>query len=670
MNATTSSRRIAIGAALIFVAVSVTLFFAGLHEHSPYILTFVSFPYGYGLFGYTFVAGSQPLFAENTYFLDQVVMFSGAGSRLSMYFTSIRPLYAFLASLLAPLTGVLASLQLLNYLSWALAAYVAWRYTLRLFADRWAAALAVVLVAFGIGFVIHVHDYSPHIFPFAMYYAGTLVVYESGVWSSRRPWRTHLMIGAFLAIASLAYSTGIVLAAAYAAVAIRRNAWRHVAAAVAIGISSQYVWTAALNVFNSLASGHWAWINVPQAEQALMRQSVAIWVAALPDLPAFGRMLVDSVLQFGGLECPLLIAVAAGCWIAQDLSREQRWFDLCFAAMPIAVALVYVHVVITRGYLSYGMSLWIYSTLAGSFAVWLRTTGVRRVAAVLAVTIVIVAQAGWSTSHLRGYLIPIKMFHGFGTVTWLKPHFDQWQMPAAQSLTDGEATPVLFGGAATITEAGAVTAIPNPAPSYTWRFGLVARAVIVIYLAAMALAWLGRRRLVAVAVGAGVIWVSPVLAAKISPLRPTPIYSTFDSESIRAGDTWTYSIDVGPAFLEAARRALAKATMVDFMVAGLRPPLVVRVKAGGEVIASAVDGRQVLRSALSAGQVLGLLDQSKRLEVEIAADHQARIFGWQRPDLPGRNLHAQYADLSAITALPAFEMRFLNSRGAPELIGF
>lgn len=670
MNTTTNSRGIAIGAALTFAVVSATLFFAGRNEHSPYILTFVSFPYGYGLFGYTFVAGSQPMFAENTYFADQVVMFSGAGSRLTMYFTSIRPLYAFVASVVAPLTGVLASLQLVNYLSWALAAYAAWRYTLRLFADQWAAALAVALVAFGIGFVVHVHDYSPHIFPFAIYFVGTVVVYESGVWNSRRPWRTHLVIGVFLAIASLAYSTGIVLAAAYVAVAIRRNAWRHVAAALAIGISSQYVWTAALNVMNSLASGHWSWINVPQAEQALMRQSMAIWAATLPHPLAFGRMLGDSLLQFGGLECPLLLGGAAACWIIQDRSREQRWFDVCFTLMPIAVALVYVHVVITRGYLSYGMSLWIYSTLAGSLAAWVRAPQARRVAGAVALTVVIATQAAWSTSHLRGYLIPIKMFHGFGSVVWLKPHFDQWQMPAAQSLTDGEPTPVLFGGTATIAEAGAVTARPTPVPSYTWRFGLVARVVIVTYLAAMALVWFGRRRLVAISIAAGVLWAWPVLAAKISPLRPTAIYSTFDSESIRAGDTWTYSVAVGPGFLEAARRALPRATTVDFMVAGLQPPLVVRVKAGGEVIASAVDGRQVLRSALSASQVYALLDQSKRLEVEIASDHQARIFGWQRPQLPGRELRARQADLFATTAVPAFEMRFLNARGASELIGF
>lgn len=664
-----SFRPLAVIAGAIFFVVSAALFMASPNERSPYILTFVSYPFGYGLFGYTFIAGSQPMMAENSFYIDQTLMFLGAGSRLSMYFTSIRPLYAFMASLLAPATDILSALALINYLAWALAAYVSWRYTSKVFNDEWAAAIAVVLTAFGLGFVIHVNDYSPHILPFAMYYLGTLVIYESGVWREARPWSTHLAIGAYLAVCSLGYSTGLMLAAAYALVAVKRNRWHHVLGALMLGVSSQYVWTIALNVVNGLASHQWQWINVPYYEQWQMRESLGIWASTLSSPSVAVRTFVDSLLQFGGVECPLLTALAAISWLLQPRSRAQRWFDFALAATPIAVALVYVQITATRGYLVFGISLWIYSTIAGTLATALRAPSTRKIAAV-AVVLVFSLQASWSTAYLQGYLIPIKMFYGFTSLTWIRPYVDQWRRTPALSLTDLEPAPVLFGGTATLRAAGAVIAPDPPIPSFTWRFGLVARSTIVAYLALVASVWLGRSRLLMIALGSALIWIVPVGAAQIWPRQPTPVYSTLDSERIRAGDRWRYVVDVGPGFLRAAGDVMARATAVEFMVAPVQAPFAVRITAGGQELAVATAGQHVLRSALTARDVVGLLNASGRIEVELTADHDTRVFGWQRPDLPGRSVRAAQADLSPITALPAFELRLLDARGAAQLVGF
>lgn len=662
--------RLAITASVFFVVASTALFVVSRGERSAYLLTFVSFPTSFGLYGYSFIAGDEPMMAENTYYLDQTVMFSGAGSRLTLYFTSIRPLYAFMASLFAPLTGVIGGLALVNYLSWALAAYVAWRYTLRVYEDEWAAAIAVVFVAFGLGFVIHLHDYSPHLMPFTMYYLGTLVVFESGVWRESRPWRTHLRIGTYLAVAALGYSTGLILAIAYVLVAVRRNNWWHVGAAATVGLSSQYVWSAALNVMNGITSGQWSWIAVQGIEQELMARSLATWASTLRHPMAMLRMLGDGLLQFGGIESPLLIAAALVSWLVQHRSREQRWFDLVFGGLPIAVALVYLHVVMTRGYMSYGMSLVLYSTLAGGLAMWLRAATAKRTLIVAAIAVLVLVQAGWSTSHLRGYVIPVKMFHGFGDVSWIARYIGQWQLPPAISLTGLETTPIMFGGRSTITEAGAVSAPAIPTPTYSWRFGLVSRATLVVYLTWLAAIWRGQSRWRAIAAGAVAIWVLPVFAAKVSPLQPASVYSTFDSERIRAGDRWYYSIDVGTPFLEAARQASADADHVELMLAGLQPPFTARVTSAGEEIAVATDGRMVLQSTWTVERMLGILERSRRLEVELSSDHDTRVFGWQRSQLPGRRLVAAQSNLAMITALPAFEVRLLNSRGTPVLIGF
>ena len=79
--------------------------------------------------------------------------------------------------------GVVAASSFLNYVAWALAAVVAWRYTLAVCADERAAFLAVVFVSFGLGFAIHINDLSPHLFPFSLYYLGMLIVFvdSSGV---------------------------------------------------------------------------------------------------------------------------------------------------------------------------------------------------------------------------------------------------------------------------------------------------------------------------------------------------------------------------------------------------------------------------------------------------------------------------------------------------------
>ncbi len=666
-------RRIAIAAGLVFLAVSLLFFVVGRGERSAYVLTFVSFPASFGLFGYNYGLGDQPMMAENTFYFDQTLLFSGAGSRLTLYFTSIRPLYAFIASLFAPIVGVVGSLALVNYLSWVLAALVTWRFTLRMFADELAAFIAVVLVSFGLGFAIHIHDYSPHIFPFALYYLGMLIVFESGVWRERQPWRTHLFIGTYFAVASLGYSTGIILAGAYVLVALPWNRWAHVAGALAIALSAQYAWAGALNLMNALTSGQWAWINVQQVEQDYMARSLAVWAANLSSPAGFAYRVWDGVLQFSNFECPLLVVAGLACWFTQVKSRSQRWFDVVFAGLPIAVGLVYLNYTTTRGYLIYGMSLLLYSTLAGSFATWLRAQGRMRLLGAAAVVLLVAAQVSWSTAYLWGYVVPAKMFFGFGYREWIPQYLGQWQLPLATSLTGSEPTPVMFGGGATLKDAGLFIVDHVQTPKFSLRFGLFCRALLVIYLAALAAAGLGvaRRRFVAVAAVA--LWLLPVLVVQAWPIQPAAIFSTFDSEHLPAAQTWRYSVALGESFLSAVRQHQPEAASVEFMVAALQPPFGTRISNGeGVVLADAVDGRMVLRSGMDVGTVVQTLERSRRIEVELSAGEAGtKLFGWQRTGLPGRALsNAATAAPVDESALPAFEMRMMDGRGRPILIGY
>jgi hypothetical protein len=482
--------------AALFLAASALFWWMGIGERSAYALTSAGMPDG-GLFGYNFTLSGRPLMAENSYYFDQTLMFSGAGSRFTMYFTSIRPLYAFLASTVAVGIGVLPALQLINYLSWMLAAAVTWRFAMIRFRDATAASIATAMVAFGLGFVIHIHDYSPHILPFALSYLGILIVYESRVWEERRTWSTHLLIGLFFAAVSLAYSAGLILAVAYVLVALRRNQWWHVLGAAAVALSSQYVWALALNAINASLMGRWEWINVQAIEQQYLALSLQKWLALAAHPLQLAQQIAGGLLQFASFECPLLVAVGLWCWLRQSATGAQRWFDVAFGALPIAVGLLYLNTTTTRGYLVYGMSLLLYATLAGSMAAWVRGPVRWRSAGVVACVAVIATQIAWSSAHLWGQHLPAKMFFGFGYLSWIPGALTQGTAPVAMSLTGGEPAPVMFGGAASLSEAGAYILQSVPAPKYSLSFALVCRVVLIGYLGALALVAFGPRRIVA-----------------------------------------------------------------------------------------------------------------------------------------------------------------------------
>lgn len=661
-------------AALAFLLVSGTFFVLGQGERSAYVLTTSGMP-GQSLFGYTFGLGDRPLMAENTYYFDQTLMFDGAGGRFTMWFYSIRPIYAFAASVVAPLTGVLGALQLVNYLAWVLAAVVAWRFTMARYRDEWAASLAVVLVAFGLRFAIHIHDYSPHMLPFAVYYLGILILYESRVWAEARPWLTHLRIGLFLALASLTYSTGIILTLSYMLLAARRNRWLHVVAAGAIGMGAQYAWTISLNAANVWMTGRWAWINVQGIEQVQLMHSLGEWMMLLPSPTAFARRLAGGVVEFSAFECPLLIAAALLCWLVQRRTKAERWFDVVVVVPAFAAGFVYLNHLGTRGYLVYGTTLVFYATLAGSLALWLRESRVWRWVGVSSVVTLLAVQIVWSTAYLWGYLLPMKLFFGFGYLDWIPRAITSASFPPALSLTGAEATPVMFGGHATLKDAGLFILSSVSVPKYSLPFGLFIRAPLVACLCLLAVASGFPRRLQTLFATGALVWLGPVLIAQAAPVEPEPIFSTFDAIDVAPGQTLRYSVDLGDAFVTAFDRQAPTAQAVRFMVWGLQPPFETRVLDGeGGLIALGTDGSMFVASDSKPHELSSILSRSRRLTVEIAVapeGHTTTVLGWQRAGLPGR---------TAVTlpngaawhrpVLPAVEVWLFDGRHRPLLVGF
>jgi hypothetical protein len=673
-----------IGAVTAFLALSLPFLIFGGGERSAYIRTFSSYPAsqaGFGLFGYSYGLGDQAVMAENAYYFDQIQTNGGAASKFSLYFTSVRPLYAFAASLIAPAVGVIAALATVNYLSWALAAAVAWRFTWLRAHDRRAAFLAVWMVASGLGAAIHIHDYSPHLFPFAIYYLGVLIVFESRVWAEARPLLTHVRVGAFLALASLSYSIGLVLAGAYVLVAVWRNRWWHVAVAAVMGLTSQYVWTIWLNIVQSIAVERWTWTNVQGIEQVYMMQSLKDWMALMATPSRFAARVLEGILQFSNFEVLPLIVAGVICWIVVRRSLAERWFDAVFVAAPFGAGLVYLNRSTTRGYLVYGVSLLLYATLAQAFSQALHN--VRRPARVLAgsaIGLLLFMQLTWSSSYLWGYLVPAKIFFGFGYRDWMPLYLTQFQPPPAVSLTGAEPTPVLFGGSSTLVEAGLFVDAPPPPVGYSPIFALIYKLPIIAYLcaAAMLAATTSRRRIGLVLALAGFVWlISSVLPMWRPPYLP-PVFPTFTSLHLPAGDSWRYSIEISESFVERLRNE-TRGSSIQFMVPGLHPPYTTTIQTGdGVIVASESDGRATLLANRPTPEIIERLGTTRRLEIEITARPEGQspaagvsIFGWQRARLPHRQLSdAKTGQSLSRPTLPAFEMRLLDANAKLLLIGF
>ncbi|MGH9218300.1 MAG: hypothetical protein ACRD1W_03300, partial [Vicinamibacterales bacterium] len=617
------------------------------------------------------------MMAENSYYIDQVLTQNGSSQRSTMYFTSVRPLYAFTASLAAPLVGVLPALGLLNYGAWAVMAAAAWRFTRIRTQDSRAAFFAVLMTAAGLGAAIHIHDYSPHLFPFAIYYIGVLMLYESRVWANQRPLSTHLRIGLLLALASLAYSIGLVMTAAYVLIALRHNRRVHVAAAAALGVSSQYVWTLWLNVVQSVAVGTWNWTNVQGVEQIYMRQSLADWLALTATPLAFLARIWEGVLQFSNFEFAPLVIAGVICWCVLRRNAVDRWFDVTVVSLPFLAGLVYLNRSTTRGYLVYGVSIILYAVLAEAFGRGLRSGRPSlRIAAGTAASVLIAGQLIWSTGYLWGYIVPAKIFFGFGYRDWMAVFLTQFQPPPALSLTGAEPTPILFGGASSLRDAGLYVPPPATPLGFSPLFALVYRAPIALYLLAFTGLSTGTMtRLRALTMVAAATWIAPAVLPRVLAPDVPAVFSTFYALRLEPGQSWRYSIDVGDQFISRLN-SVEGATQLQFMVPGLNPPFSATVTAGnGQLLASTTEGAATFMTNLPFDSAVDAIASSHRIDVTISARPRGDgafgvgVFGWQRAGLRGRSLVAAAGERSAPT-LPAFEVRLLDPVSRPLLIGF
>lgn len=619
------------------------------------------------LLGYSWIQQGHAVHKENYSAFFQVALFSGYEVAPDLYFR--RPVYTFLATLLSPVLGVATSLLALNLVGWAAAAWLCHRFTMRFYGDAQAARWATLLATCGIGFVVHVMDLSAHLLSFTFYFGGVVLVLESEAWRRRVGARAHAVIALYLMVACLQYNTGIALVAAYVLVSFRRNSPILVLGTALAALAAQPAWGWIVGEMYFLQTG----VRLPDlsiTEREYLLRALDAWRKhlALPPLEAVA-FVARTVFSFAFFEGPLVVMLGALNLLADvrrgPEARARLLFAAAFIAMPFAAAMVFAPAANARGYLVYGVSIFFFASCGAAIAARgrrLPSKGLPLGSAVVLVSLL------WSTAHLVNVLGPAKAY-------FLGPrHSGALFIPGgweAMSLTGAEPTPRLFGGKASLAEAGITGVLPStPLPKYRGpRYAVFASALFAV-LAGLLLVIaspLGWRVSLVVTVGllgasvmAGKAMRSfahvsiPESSHRIDAGRPQPVvYEISLAESVRTR-------------VVTELRNGRVATLFPAHFTGREPPIL-RVGATQVPLAR---WTEMVWSIDAPTLLAALATPNARLSITLSGSDQPVMGGWQRVGLPGRRLVSPEA--GGPPTLPAVEIRLLRDlkSGAPVLIAY
>jgi hypothetical protein len=688
-------------APLVFLAVSGCITWYGRGQRSAWVR--IAFPGdtmtdSCPLLGLSFLQGSDPLFIENAPSIQQVAFFSGwRDASVDNYIH--RPLPAVFASLLAPAAGTMGAWLLANWSAWAVCAWATWRLSKKLFNDDLSALLAVAFVGGGMGPVVHISDYSAHLWGFAGYYLGIYLLYASGIPFGRRPWRAHLTVGAFIAVVWLAYGWwAVMLVALYALSAIRHNRWYQVAGATALALTPGPLWGMALRLFGLQLPGYELW---------MVKLTAGEWVQRIQHPRGTAVELARRLGEFAAFDSAVVVVLGIlGCLLLPR-DRAVRRFGVMVLAVPVLAGIVTIPMT-NRGYVVYGISIWVYCWLGRMLATGLRGRPWLRPVTGVTLLVALATHLSWSTAHIGGSLGPLKSYMCGLNNMWV--YFVHPQ-PTILSLTGQEPTPVLWGGDASLGDAGAYVADPRVVIDrgiVSWQRALATRALPLGYVALFGVvaARSVRRRLLVAAVTGSLAVVSSGwsgLTFRTVPDYVDTIWTPCDTPfpgplSGRAHTdflprlppraTLAYRVDLSPAFRDALRDEwepqdqlrfflhldqrrhdvwdpTKDLSAIEITVAADPRPIPVEKMEGYAGSCRARDPQAALGALCEAGHLtLEVTNQSARTET---------LAGWQRRGLPGRRLtiiRAGGAEAEPPNGLPMFEIRLVRPDGSIKLAGY
>lgn len=663
----------------IFLAVAAVVVMAGA-DRSAWILITQPFEALHGsnsLLGYSYVHGSGLLHKENLSSFLQVAFYSGYEVVPDLYFR--RPVYSYLAALVAPLAGIEAAFLAVNLAAWAAAVWLCHRFTQCFYGDPRAARWAAALAATGMGFVVHALDYSAHLLAFTVYFGGVVLVYEGRVWRERADGRTHAIIGVYLALACLQYNTGIALVAAYLLVAFRHNRLRFVLPAALAALAAQPAWDALVAEVTRLHAGL-APADLSLTEREYFGRALEGWRQVLSQpLDAMVPQMASIAGSFLTFEAPLVVLVGVAWLLADALrcpeGRERAAFAAPFILLPVGAAMVFATAAGARGYLVYGASLFFFASCGAALS---RLHAKSRSAFVAGAAAMLVLSAAWSLAHHANVLGPAKAYF-LGVANLPVELFvpGSWE---ALSLTGAEPTPRMFGGAGGLDAAGLSLDLPRASsPPYRGMPQALLAGALLAGLASLLFALAARAGWRTTMLVACALLAIPTVAGRSLPGFPRV---SVPERVIEVAQPLAYAIDLSEEVRRRFRADLSEGRAVvlfawhyngeapevrlgghpvrlDRKVAAPDWIVNARLPETGSWVANAGDLRRALEAA-----------KNGRLEIGFAGGAGVHLGGWQRQGLPGRAVEGSAARAAPI--VPAVELRIYrgDERGAPVFFAF
>ena len=668
-------------AVIFFLIASLVITYMGRGVHSGFILMTnnidASAHMNNSLLGYSWLLKGTPLHKENAGFVELIKFFCGEQNvNYNYYF--VRPLFGFISSLFVPILGILKSMLLVNYIAWLICAVTAWKFTNAVFNDKLAALIAVVLVSGGMGMVVHIGDYSAHMLGYAVYYMGILLLYKSRIWERELSLKNHLMLGVFFALASLAYNSGIMLLVSYAILAVRKNKWKHILFVILLVVCTQRIlWPVYMRFIILYVYGY---PNVPHFysnEGVYLHGSIENWLKLFNEsIWRFLSVGIKTAGEFLFFDSPFVVfSGIIGFLYLVKRKYISGWFSLVLFLVPISAGMLFSQEAMARGYLIFGVSVFVYAYLAGLLAKGIRKEGYIRFLTIVITFIIVVGHFGWNTAHFRWKLGPVKSYfigHDDGGPLLFQ------EKPEVVSLTGSEPIPVLFGGKGSMEEAGAYISPDDEAFHFyepSFFHALIIRFFFWFYVSLLIYLIVPTKRksvVYTLLLLVGLIVVSvPLVRSGYS----YPNAMNNDSIiSLNQGERMVYQVSVSDRFIERLRKNVQPGDqLVLFKMRqnskDYRQQLFI-----GETELMFQDKADTLCS-LELEAVLDGFRSSKVLRYVLDVyDGRVLLGGWQKVMAPGRRL--DFFDLHGqpikkdVRMLPFLEMRLLRQNDTLKFTGF
>jgi hypothetical protein len=460
---------------------------------------------------YSWILDGRIFHKENFPSLDILNSFLVGPPSANLY--AARPVYPFLVSVVAPLTGAMPALLLVNAVAWGVTAYCAVRLTNLLTDSVLAPWIAAAFIVLGEGYWLHLTDYSAHMLSNCGYVVSVYILAKIGAAERPLDLNKQVIAAATLTAMALTYNTGVALLFAYVLFAIFSGSWRASVITALLVVVAQRAWP----FFYCWSRECGALIQ--GTENHYLAEALSRWWSASQDPSLFFKMLGWISVQMVASD-PLNLAIILICIIGMMMGRiKQRlwWFLLVAGAAPMMTALPWMTYALARGYIAnagYGVLAVLAAAILGDYG---------KAAKLVAVCLVIV-QGGWLASESLGNIHPVRIFFvGANDIGEFLDAFGEGTSTTA-SLTGYEAAPQRIGGHEIVSNAGGLEKtqdyIPGVRPAgltatlHAWAYRFYVFAPLMI-----ATVFSVRRRMTAGVLMAAAYLLPPIIAQARSPER-------------------------------------------------------------------------------------------------------------------------------------------------------